>query len=99
MAQFAVALHNGRSVRLQILPDGIFGLAEQRLGLGPFDFVEMTFEGQRFPIEEIAAARRSVESNLIRSQDQAGKRVSGVADAGQVSPGARGIAGMDANAI
>ena len=99
VAEFAVTTHDGCGVGLEVLADRIIGFAQERVGLGGFDFIEVPFDRERRPIQEIAAARRAVEGNLIRAENEAGEGVSGVADAGEVAPGARRIAGMHADAV
>ena len=99
VAEFAVAAHDGRGVGLEVLADGFIGFAQERVGLGGFDLVEMPLHRQRRPVQEIAAARGAVEGDLIRAENEAGEGVSGVAHAGQVAPGARRIAGMHADAV
>src|SRR5207247_6937551 len=94
-----VSAHDGRGVGLEVLADCIIGFAQEGVGLSGFDFIEVPLDRERRPVQEIAAARGAVQGNLIRAENETGKSVPGVTDAGEVAPGARGIAGVPADAV
>src|SRR5438034_6206451 len=84
---------------LEVLANGFVSLAQERVGLGALDLVHVALNGERIPVEEITAPRSPVEGDLIGTKDETGEGVSGVAHAGEVAPGARGITRVHPNAI
>ena len=50
-------------------------------------------------MQEVASAVGAVERNLVSPENEAGRSISRVTDAGEISPGACGIAGMHADAV
>src|SRR4051812_36857693 len=99
MAEFAVMMDKSSRVSLQILTNGVIGLAEKSWATGGFDLRDVARQWKRSPIEEIAAAIGAVKRDLISPKYQAGESVSRIADPSKIAPGARGIAGVDADAI
>src|SRR5438132_11455290 len=77
----------------------VVGYYEHLSGIGRLDGINVVLERQRVPVEEIARARGAIESDLISAEDEASEGVPGVADAGEVAPGAGGVAGVDADAV
>ena len=84
---------------MEVLADGIVGFAQERVGFGALDSVQMPLHRQRLPVEEIAAAIRAVERDLVGAEDEAGEGVPRIRDARHVAPGVRAVAGVDANAV
>src|SRR5882724_7113996 len=99
MAKFTVTLGNSARLGLKISADGIFGIAQQILSVLAFNFLKMPCEGERLPIEEIAAAGCAIEGNLVGSENQAGKTVSRVGHECHVAPGISGVARMNPNRV
>jgi hypothetical protein len=87
------------SVCLEILADGVVRLVQESGGLGGLDEINVVLEGQRSPVQKIAAARGAVERDLVGAEDQAGEGVPGGAYSGEVAPGASRVAGVDANFV
>src|SRR5262249_18436482 len=71
---------------LVLVANRVLRLLEQLLAVLGLNAGAGVGAGIRFPVEEIAAAIGAVVAGLMRPEDQAGKRIAGVADAGHVPP-------------
>src|SRR5262245_57738381 len=65
VAQFAVTMHDGGSVSLEILADGVVGFAEQRRGLGGFNLSDVRGQRKRLPMQEVATTVGAIERDLV----------------------------------
>jgi len=99
VADGAVAMNHCGRVCLKILSDGVVSLAQESVGLGGFDEINVTLKRQRSPVQEIPTARGAVERDLIGPEDEASEGVPGIAYASEVAPGTSRVASVHANAV
>src|SRR2546426_10016631 len=95
MPQLAVAMNQPANLGLEISTDGLVGLAQQRVRIGCFHLAEMSSEWQRLPINKITTACGSVQCNLIRPENEAGKTVPRIGDPRHIAPGVGRVASVD----
>src|SRR5947208_5474970 len=99
MIELAVTMDQRRRMRLQILPDRIVGLAQERGRVSRGDEFYVPMNRQRVPMEEIAAPRGAINRNLIRAENETSEGIACVTGARQVAPRASRVAGVNANAV
>src|SRR5437867_9517614 len=99
MPQLAIALNQRADFGLEIPPDGLVRLDQQRVRIGRFHLTEMSSEWQRLPIKKIPTACRAVEGDLIRAQNEAGKTVPRVGDSSHIPPGVGRVARVDPDRV
>src|SRR5438477_9759755 len=87
MAQLPVAVYHCAGFCLKIAPNSLIRLPKQRFRIGRLDFAEVAGERQRLPIQEITAAVSAIKGHLVSAQNEAGKRVPGIAHPRQIAPG------------
>src|SRR5206468_3074308 len=99
MPQLAVAMNQRADFGLEISPDGLVRLAQQRVGIRCFDLTEMSSEWQRLPIKKITTAHGAVQGDLIRAENEAGKTVPRIGDARHIAPGVGRVARVDPDRV
>jgi hypothetical protein len=99
MTKFTITLHDRRGVCLEILTDSVIRFAQKSRPVGGLDLGRVRGQGKGIPMEEIATAPGAVKRDLVSAQDETGNGVPRVANAGQIAPGACGVAGMNSDAV
>ena len=99
MPQLAVAMNQRADFGLEISPDRLVGLVQQRVRIRRLDLTEMSCGRHRFPIKKITTARGAVQGDLIRAQNEAGKTVPRIGDAGHIPPGVGRVARVDPDRV